>query len=146
VRNQTASRESVRRLSNELLVLSARLVRDVRRHNSEHPAASTRLMSLLDELGPSTISALAQHDRCSQPTMTGLVNGLVERGWVERRPHPDDARAQLVTMTEAGRAHLSDVRRRNAALIAERIEASGRTPEDLATAVAVLTDLLRTTS
>lgn len=137
------SNQSVGRLSNELLVLSARLVRDVRRHSSEYPAASTRLMSLLDELGPSTVGALAEADRCSQPTMTGLVNGLVERGWVERRPHPDDARAQLVTMTEAGCAMLAEVRRRNAALVAERIEASGRSPEDLATAVAVLTDLLR---
>jgi len=145
VRNQAVDRHNVRKLSNELLVLSARLVRDVRRHNSDHPAASTRLMSLLDELGPSTVGALAHADRCTQPTMTGLVNGLVERGWVERRPHPDDARAQLVTMTESGRAHLTDVRRRNAALVAERIAASGRSADDLATAVAVLTDLLNPT-
>lgn len=132
----------VRRLSNDLLVLSARLVRDVRRHNSDHPAASTRLMSLLDELGPSTVGALAHHDRCSQPTMSGLVNGLVDRGWLERRPHPDDARAQLVVMTDAGLATLTEVRRRNAALVAERIAAAGRSPDDLATAVAVLTELL----
>ena len=43
------------RLSNELVVLAARLVRDVRRRNVDLPAASTRLMSLLDELGPSTV-------------------------------------------------------------------------------------------
>ena len=136
------STPDVRRLSNDLLVLSARLVRDVRRHNSDHPAASTRLMSLLDELGPSTIGTLASADRCSQPTMTGLVNGLVERGWLQRTPHPDDARAQLVSMTEQGRSVLSDVRRRNADLVAERIASTGRSPEDLAIAVAVLADLL----
>jgi len=132
----------VRRLSNDLVVLSARLVREVRRNNTDLPAASTRRMRRLDELGPSTVSALTAADRCSQPTMTGLVNGLAEKGWVRREPHPDDARSSLVTMTEEGRQKLAAVRRRNAALVAERIEASGRSEEELATAVAVLSDLL----
>jgi len=136
------SNQSTHQLSNDLVVLSARLVREARRNAADMPAASTRMMSLLDELGPSTVSALAQADRCSQPTMTGLVNGLVEKGWLRRDPHPDDARASLVSMTAAGRDSLTAVRRRNAALVAERIERSGRSTEDLATAVAVLTDLL----
>ncbi len=134
--------QRVQELSNDLVVLVARLVREVRRNNTDVPAASTRLMSLLDELGPSTVGALAQADRCSQPTMTGLVNGLAEKGWVRRTPHPDDARSSLVTMTDEGSRVLSSVRRTNAALVAGRIERSGRSPADLATAVAVLSDLL----
>ena len=130
------------RLSNELVVLVARLVRDVRRRNVDLPAASTRLMSLLDELGPSTVGRLAEHDRCSQPTMTGLVNGLVDRGWAERSPHPDDSRANLVTLTALGRTTLGRLRRHNADLIAERIAASGRSVDDLETAVALLRDLV----
>ena len=130
------------RLSNELVVLVARLVRDVRRRNVDLPAASTRLMSLLDELGPSTVGALAQADRCSQPTMTGLVNGLVDRGWAERSPHPDDSRANLVALTPVGRTTLATLRRHNADLIAERIAASGRSVDDLRTAVALLRDLV----
>jgi len=137
------SNQHVRDLSNDLVVLSARLVREIRRNSADVPAASTRLMSLLDELGPSTVSALAHADRCTQPTMTGLVNGLVEKGWVRREPHPDDARSTLISMTAEGRQMLTGVRRRNAALVAARIEASGRSPQDLATAVAVLSDLLR---
>ena len=137
------SNQSLQSLSNDLVVLSARLVREVRRHNAELPAATTRLLSLLDELGPSTVSALAAQDRCSQPTMTGIVNGLVTKGWVRREPHPDDARANIVSMTGAGREQLVAVRRRNAALVAERIAASGRSTQDLATAVAVLSDLLQ---
>ena len=90
----------------------------------------------------STVSALAQADRCSQPTMTGLVNGLADKGWVQRTPHPDDARSSLVTMTDEGATVLASVRRTNAALVAGRIERSGRSPADLATAVAVLSDLL----
>ena len=134
--------QDVQELSNDLVVLVARLVREVRRHNTDVPAASTRLMSLLDELGPSTVSALAQADRCSQPTMTGLVNGLADKGWVARTPHPGDARSSLVTMTDEGSQVLAAVRRTNAALVAGRIERSGRSTADLATAVAVLSDLL----
>jgi DNA-binding MarR family transcriptional regulator len=130
-------------LSNDLVVLSARLVREVRRNTAELPAASTRLLSLLDELGPSTVGALALADRCSQPTMTGIVNGLVDKGWVQRAAHPDDARASLVSMTTRGREKLTAVRVRNATLVAERLAASGRSTEELATAVAVLSDLLR---
>jgi DNA-binding MarR family transcriptional regulator len=99
-------------------------------------------MSLLDELGPSTVGRLADHDRCSQPTMTGLVNGLVDRGWAERSPHPHDSRANLVTLTPLGRTTLATLRRHNADLIAERIAASGRSVDDLETAVALLRDLV----
>ncbi|MBV9830506.1 MAG: MarR family transcriptional regulator [Marmoricola sp.] len=130
-------------LSNDLVVLTARLVREVRRNIPDIPVASSRLISLLDELGPSTVGALAHADRVSQPSMTAHVNALVEKGWVRRDPHPDDARACLVSMTDEGRRQLDDVRRRNAALVAERIEASGHSPADLATTVSVLSDLLQ---
>jgi DNA-binding MarR family transcriptional regulator len=136
------SNQDIHQLSNDLVVLSARLVREVRRNTADLPTASTRLMSLLDELGPSTVGALAQADRCSQPTMTGIVNGLVAKRSVERHPNPDDARSSLVSMTAEGRRKLAAVRRGNAALVAERAAASGRSPEELATAVAVLSDLL----
>jgi DNA-binding MarR family transcriptional regulator len=137
-----ATAPSLADLSNDLVVLSARLVREVRR-NSELPAASTRLLSVLDELGPSPLGALAEADRISQPSMTGHVNALAAKGWVRRDPHPADARATLVSLTEDGRHQLVDLRRRNAALVAERIEASGHTSADLATAVSVLSDLLQ---
>jgi DNA-binding MarR family transcriptional regulator len=136
------SNQRVRSLSNDVVVLCARLVRDVRRSSGDLPAASTRLMSLLDELGPTTVSALAAADRCSQPTMTGLVNGLSEKGWLVREPHPDDARSTIVSMTEEGSEVLGAVRRRNAALVADRIARSGRSEEELATTVAVLSDIL----
>src|SRR4051794_9489901 len=109
------SNHHLHELSNDLVVLSARLVREIRRNTADLPAATTRTLSLLDELGPSTVGGLAQADRCSQPTMTGIVNGLVDKGWVQRQPHPDDARSSLISMTRDGRQKLTAVRRRNAA-------------------------------
>jgi DNA-binding MarR family transcriptional regulator len=34
----------------------------------------------------------------------------VERGLATRRPHPDDGRAKIVEITEAGRAWMDEVR------------------------------------
>lgn len=132
----------MRELSNDLVVLSARLVREVRRHNEDVPTASIRLMSLLDQFGPSTVGDLATADRCSQPTMSGIVNGMADKGWVRRDPNPEDSRSTLVSMTAVGRDRLGAVRDQNSALVAQRIADSGRSEKELATAVSVLSDLL----
>ncbi|XBB67960.1 MarR family transcriptional regulator [Nocardioides sp. WV_118_6] len=124
-------------LSSDLSVYAARLVRLVRREHA--PSAGSRVLSILDELGPLGITALAQVDRCSQPTMTGQVRQLVETGWVTKTPHPTDARSSLVDLTDAGRAELRRIRRLSAALVTERLaRRTDLSLDDLATAVAVL--------
>ena len=75
-------------LSSDLVVYAARLVRAVRRAN-ELPAGF-RVLSLLDEHGPLGITALATADRCSQPTMSGAVSALADRGWVDKQPNPEE--------------------------------------------------------
>ncbi len=130
-------------LSGELTVQAARLVRLVRREHA--PSAGTRVLSILDELGPLGVSALAQADRCSQPTMTGQVQQLVAQGWVTKEPNPADARGSLVVLTDAGRAELSRIRRLSATLVAQRLaRRTDLSPDDLATAVAVLQAVVET--
>lgn len=128
-------------LSSDLVVYAARLVRAVRR-SSELPAGF-RVLSLLDEHGPLGITALAAVDRSSQPTMSGAVAGLVRRGWVDKQPNPADARGSVVTLTDSGRQELDRVRRNNGEMVAARLAAHHtHSTEDLATAVAVLRDVL----
>ena len=74
------SDHQVRQLSNDLVVLSARLVREVRRNTTDLPAASTRLMSLLDELGPSTVGALA----AGRPVQPADDDRASSTGWSTR--------------------------------------------------------------
>lgn len=138
----THSAETLR-LSSDLVVHAARLVRVARRTGIQD-GAGVRILSLLDQLGPSTITALAGADRSSQPSMSGAVASLVDKGWVEKRIHPDDARASLVHVTPAGAAALADVRRAHALAVADRLSTTNHTTSDLATAVAVLRDLLAT--
>jgi len=51
-----------------------------------------------------SISALAAHLRIGLPAASGLVERLVEGGYLERNADPHDRRQQLVTLTEQGRA------------------------------------------
>src|SRR6478735_5077961 len=125
------------RLASDLVVQAARLVRAVRRE-LELPAV-TRIVSLLDEVGPVGITQLAELDRCSQPTMSNAVTQLVEQGWATKEPNPADARGTVVTLTDAGRAELQRVRARHGERVAELL-APTRTSEEVATAVAVLRD------
>ncbi|HEX5089995.1 MAG TPA: MarR family transcriptional regulator [Nocardioides sp.] len=128
-------------LAGDLVTQAARLVRAMRRRH-ELPAA-IRVLSVLDEQGPLSVTQLAAAYSCSQPTMTGLVNQLLQHGWATKGPHPDDTRATLVTPTPAGTAELARVRRLNGEAVAALVARHPTlTAAELRTAVTVLRALL----
>lgn len=49
-----------------------------------------------------TVGELAEHLGVTKQAASQLVEELVRKGYVERRPHPADARARLVVLTEHG--------------------------------------------
>lgn len=49
-----------------------------------------------------TVTDLAAHLGVTKQAASQLVDELVRKGYVERRPHPGDARARLVVLTERG--------------------------------------------
>ncbi|MFE4050952.1 MarR family winged helix-turn-helix transcriptional regulator [Streptomyces sp. YIM B13518] len=49
-----------------------------------------------------TVTDLAAHLGVTKQAASQLVDELVRKGYAERRPHPVDARARLVVLTEAG--------------------------------------------
>ncbi|WP_328367400.1 MarR family winged helix-turn-helix transcriptional regulator [Streptomyces sp. NBC_00445] len=49
-----------------------------------------------------TVTDLAVHLGVTKQAASQLVEELVRKGYVERRPHPDDARARLVVLTDRG--------------------------------------------
>jgi DNA-binding MarR family transcriptional regulator len=127
----------------DVVVASARLTRMASRDVSALPHAAMRLLGRLDELGPTRISDLAKADRCSQPTMSTLVQRQEEQGWVRREADPADSRASLISLTEAGLAELQRARQEAGAAVAARLRQLPTT--DLATleaAVAVMHKIL----
>lgn len=49
-----------------------------------------------------TVTELATHLGVTKQAASQLVDELVRKGYVERHPHPGDARARLIVLTERG--------------------------------------------
>ena len=49
-----------------------------------------------------SMSALSKFWRCDASWVTGIVDGLEERGYVKRQPHPTDRRVKVVALTPLG--------------------------------------------
>ncbi|HET8560235.1 MAG TPA: MarR family transcriptional regulator [Marmoricola sp.] len=96
-------------LTQALRDLTLSLLRDAPRHELSRSAAGT--LSVLDRLGPQRITALAEREAVSQPSMTGLVQRLEAIGYVIRSADPEDGRASLVAITPEGVAALQARRR-----------------------------------
>ena len=47
---------------------------------------------------------LADHCGCDASYVTTIVDGLEDKGYAERRPHPTDRRVKAIALTEAGAA------------------------------------------
>ena len=66
------------------------------------PFSRLRALKRLD-VAPMTLKDLAGAMSTDAPAATVAINDLENRGLVERRPHPADRRAKLVSITAAGR-------------------------------------------
>lgn len=61
-----------------------------------------RALAVLRGEGPLRLSELSDHLRIAPRSATEVVDGLQDRGLVERRPDPHDRRAVLVRLTDQG--------------------------------------------
>jgi DNA-binding MarR family transcriptional regulator len=102
------------------------------RHLPDRAALSASMaLGTLHREGPVRVTALAAAGGVGQPSMTELVNRLQRVGLVTRVDDPEDGRAALITITNAGRALLDDQRRERRQRVAELL--AGLTPRDEST-------------
>lgn len=86
-----------------------------------------------------TLSALAETEGVAGASITGIVGRLVDKGLVDRVPHPEDKRSTLVEMSNRGRQVLEKGRGERTAFLAGRLDRlSAEEREVLAEAVAIL--------
>ncbi|WP_413451161.1 MarR family transcriptional regulator [Georgenia phoenicis] len=67
-----------------------------------------KLVALLATHGPLGGHDLARHLEVSMPTVSGIVDRLVERGMVERREDPSDRRVRLTALSPEGEAFIAE--------------------------------------
>jgi len=81
--------------------------RQLRQHDLS--MLSWRVLAALSSRDGWTLGELCTASLAKQPTISKLIDRLVQQGMVARRSHPSDARRVLLTLTDEGRAAIAPV-------------------------------------
>ena len=74
------------------------------------PASAAVFQPLWHMPDGARLTTLARHSRITKQSMSALVDDLEKKGFVERTPDPDDARATLIRLTAKGRELAKEIR------------------------------------
>lgn len=85
------------------LTSRSRMRRELAGQNVKLSPTDMWLVDRVSEFGPARMSGLATWQSVDRSTMTTQVGRLEKLGLVQRAPAPDDRRAIVVSVTEAGR-------------------------------------------
>lgn len=101
-----------------------RLLRIVRVEDTRAGIAPAQLsaLSVLVFHGPVTLGQLAAVEQVKPPTMSRIIQSLVQQGLVERVSQPTDRRALRLTATPRGRKLLIAGKQRRVRALAKRLE------------------------
>ncbi len=102
---------------------SIRLLRLLRREDDSSGLSAPRLsaLSVLVFAGPQSLAELAAAEQVRPPTMSRIVDGLVEAGLVTREAKPGDRRSVRIAATEEGRRLLEAGRERRVRALTSRL-------------------------
>ena len=120
-------------LAAELRISVMRLRRRLageRHPDNELSMGSMAVLGALYRHGELTVGDLAKIEMVQPPSMTRIVNCLVDGGFANRRPHDTDGRQVLVELTERGRTTLLADRARRDEWLTQRLRAL--TPDERA--------------
>jgi DNA-binding MarR family transcriptional regulator len=78
-------------------------------------------LSVLVFGGPCSLGALASAEGVAGPTMTRIVDGLIDAGLARRQAHPSDGRAVLIAATTDGEALMRAAQQRRIDALAEAL-------------------------
>ncbi len=67
------------------------------------------------------LSEISARMLCDNSNLTGIVDRLISKGLVERRPDPQDRRVSLICLTQAGAEKLRSIRPRHHASVSKRM-------------------------
>ncbi len=107
----------------DLRLAIQRLARRIRSMQGEGDVTEGQRSTLfaLSNLGPQTLGSLSEHERVTPPSMNRTVNALVALGLVTRVTATDDARKVTLDLSDAGRAFITETRRRRDAWFTKRL-------------------------
>ncbi len=107
----------------QLHSVSMRMLRVLRREDEESGVSASRLsaLSVVVFAGPISLADLAAAEHVRAPTMSRIVEHLVQDGLVTRDTDPSDRRMVCIAATPAGRALLDEGRAQRVKAISGRL-------------------------
>ena len=103
------------------VIRTGRAARPLPLADADLPAWTVAVLALLERAGEQRLGQLAAHLEVDTSVVSRQVAALVETGLVARRPDPVDGRAQLLAVTDAGRATLDGHRALRAQWVVEAL-------------------------
>lgn len=116
--------DEVRDIAGRLHSAAIRLLRTLRREDDGSGLSAPRLsaLSVVVFAGPLSLAALAEAEQVRPPTMSRIVDALVEAGLVTRDIDPANRRSVRIAATEAGMRVLEEGRARRVRALVARLE------------------------
>jgi DNA-binding MarR family transcriptional regulator len=84
--------------------------------------SQTSVLLRLSKDGASSTTVLAIAEGVRSQSMTATLNSLDALGLLDRRPDPEDGRRQIITLSDTGRAQVSDDREGRHEWLAQAVE------------------------
>jgi len=127
--------ESLHLTATDLRMATFRLARRLRSVRAVDAMSDAQLavLATLRMHGQRTITSLAERERVTAPSMTNMINGLEEQGYVIRTPDAEDRRRVQVDITESGTEIVAQTIRRRDELLADMLGELDFTEDELAT-------------
>ncbi len=121
-------RATAEQAAREVLDVAPLVVREIRgemrRHRScEVNVPQFRTLAYLDRYPGASLSEVADHIGLTLPSMSRLVDGLVDRKLVTRQSQAQDRRRITLALTSRGRASLESANEMTEAYLAEKLAA-----------------------
>jgi DNA-binding MarR family transcriptional regulator len=135
------SSRDAQKVAEQMHSAAIHLLRKLRREDAESGLNAPRLsaLSVIVFAGPLTLGDLAAAEQVRPPTMTRIVDALVEQGLATRNKNSQDRRRTLIATTAAGKRLLLEGRERRVRALARQISAlDGRSQKTLQEAAKIL--------
>ena len=110
-------------MATSLHAAAIRLLRTLRREDQASGISAPRLsaLSVLVFAGPMSLAELADAEQVRAPTMSRIVEALVQAGLATREPHPTNRRMVRIAATAEGKRLLEAGRERRVRALTGRI-------------------------
>jgi DNA-binding MarR family transcriptional regulator len=115
-------RDTSAELAASLRLSATRLARRLRQEaDAGLTPSQLSALAVIENHGPLTLGALAEHERVAPPSITKVVSKLEADGLVTRTADAGDRRVARVATSEKGAALIAESRRRKTAWLTGRI-------------------------